>query len=145
MSPDGSKPTAMKPYYDVVSWVVTQLIMSFTVAPFVLLSFSGTIAVWSRVYFYGIVSVASATAFFASPARAYLSAKQKKRSRPALARTVSADTPVLGLPNDLEKEVDDAIKEISEEIEEMRRNGATKSMPSAPELRAMVEEKLRKD
>ncbi|GAM40820.1 membrane bound O-acyltransferase [Talaromyces pinophilus] len=145
LSPDGSKPTALKPYYDVVSWFVTQLIMSFTVAPFVLLSFKGTIAVWGHVYFYGIVSVAAATAFFASPARAYLSSQQKKRSRPALARTVSGDTPVLGLPNDLEKEVDDAIKEISEEIEEMRKNGATASMPSAQELRALVEEKLRKD
>lgn len=145
MSPDGSKPTAMKPYYDVASWFVTQLIMSFTVAPFVLLSFSGTITVWSHVYFYGIVSVASATAFFASPARAYLNAQQKKRSRPALVRTVSADAPVLGLPSDLEKEVDDAIKEISEEIEELRKNGATASMPSAPELRAMIEEKLRKN
>lgn len=119
--------------------------MTFTVAPFVLLSFKGTIAVWGHVYFYGIVSVAAATAFFASPARAYLSAKQKKRSRPALTRTVSADAPVLGLPNDLEKEVDDAIKEISEDIEEMRKNGATASMPSAQELRALVEEKLRKD
>jgi lysophospholipid acyltransferase len=142
LSPDGSKPTSSKRYYDFASWVVTQLIMSFTVAPFVILSFSDTIALWGHVYFYGIVSVASAVAFFASPAKGYLIAQQKKRSRPALVRTVSAETPVLGLPNDLEKEVDDAIKEISEEIEEMRKNGSKVSMPSPQELRALVEEKL---
>lgn len=134
----------MKPYYDVASWFVTQLIMSFTVAPFVLLSFNGTISVWRHVYFYGVVGVASAMAFFASPARGYLIAQQKKRSRPALARTVSADAPVLGLPNDLEKDVDDAIKEISEEIQEMCKHGATASIPSAQEARALVEEKLGK-
>lgn len=57
----------------------------------------------------------------------------------------SADTPVLGLPNDLEEEIDDAIKEISEEIEERRKNGITTSMPSAREIRALLEEKLHKN
>ncbi|EED12495.1 MBOAT family protein, putative [Talaromyces stipitatus ATCC 10500] len=144
LSPDGSKPTAAKPYYDVASWVITQLIMSFTVAPFVLLSFSGTIAVWGHVYFYGIVGVASAMVFFSSPAKGYLIAQQKKRSRPGIARKVSVEAPVLGLPSDLEQEVEDAIKEISAEIEEMRKNGAITSMPTPQELRALVEEKLKR-
>ncbi|OKL56767.1 hypothetical protein UA08_07921 [Talaromyces atroroseus] len=142
LSPDGSKPTALKRYYDLASWFATQLIMSFTVAPFVILSFSDTIALWRHVYFYGVLAVASAVAFFVSPAKGYLIAQQKKRSRPALARTVSAENPVLGLPNDLEKEVDNAIKEISEDIEEMRKNGSKVSMPSPQELRGLVEEKL---
>lgn len=113
--------------------------MSFTVAPFIILSFSDTFKAWSQVYFYGFVAVAASMAVFASPVKGYLIKTLKKRNRPPpMARAVSADPPMLGLPGDPEKEVEGAIKEIAEEIEEMRKNGLP--IPTGPELRALIEQ-----
>lgn len=113
--------------------------MSFTVAPFIILSFSDTLKAWSRVYFYGFVAVASSMAVFSSPVKGYLIKALKKRNRPPpMVRAVSADPPMLGLPGDPEKEVEGAVKEMMEEIEEMRKNGV--SIPTGPELRALIEQ-----
>jgi lysophospholipid acyltransferase len=121
-----------KKYYDVASWITTQLTFSFAAAPFLILSFSGSLMVWSRVYFYAIIGTAALTAFFASPARGYLKKEIEKRNAKAgvvagaaaakagegkLSRSTSSDslasrTPVMGMPQDLEKEFDDAMSEI---------------------------------
>ncbi|CRG88775.1 lysophospholipid acyltransferase [Talaromyces islandicus] len=143
LTPDGTKPTAAKRYYDVASWLATQSVMSFTVAPFIILSFSDTLKAWGRVYFYGFVAVASSMAVFASPAKGYLIKTLKKRNRPPpMARAVSAEPPMLGLPGDPEKEVEGAVKEIMDEIEEMRKKGI--SIPTGPELRALIEQNTAK-
>jgi lysophospholipid acyltransferase len=101
--------------------------------------------IWGRVYFYGIVAVASAMAFFASPAKGYLMARVKKRSRPNMHRVQSADSlagPLLGLPNDPEREAENAAREIREEIEDLRKRGVSVSMPTAQEFSELVEQKL---
>lgn len=67
LTPDGSKPTPYKRYYDILSWLATQLTLAFTTLPFVLLSFGDSMTAWSHVYFYGIVVTFSSIVFFASP------------------------------------------------------------------------------
>lgn len=106
-------------------------------APFLILSFSGSIKAWSRVYFYAIVGTAASMAFFASPAKKYLKSKLDERAARAgvvkkdeprkagemhrSASTESLREPLLGISSDPQQELDDAINEIREEIEEKRR------------------------
>ncbi|KAJ5552859.1 hypothetical protein N7513_004517 [Penicillium frequentans] len=147
LTPDGSKPMPSKRYYDLASWAATQLTLGFTVMPFVLLSFSDSMAVWSRVYFYGIVwTMASLVAFASfSPIRAALVSRLKRRNRPHMMRTVSQETvrpPTLGLPNDPERDFDEAVQEIMTEIESRRRRGSVVTMPSGEELKIAVEQKI---
>lgn len=126
-----------KRYYDLFSWLATQATFSFVAAPFLILSFSGSIKAWSRVYFYAIVGTAASMAFFASPAKKYLKSKLDERAARAgvvkkdeprkagemhrSASTESLREPLLGISSDPQQELDDAINEIREEIEEKRR------------------------
>ncbi|PYI10851.1 MBOAT family protein [Aspergillus sclerotiicarbonarius CBS 121057] len=145
LTPDGSKPTPYKRYYDVVSWVTTQLTMSFTVMPFIFLSFSTSIGVWRNVYFYGIVGNILSLAFFASPAKGILIQKLKSRNRPHVTRSISSDAlqqPTLGLPSDAVQAFDEAVQEIRSEIESRRRRGSVVTMPTGEELKAVVESKI---
>ncbi|KAI9934132.1 hypothetical protein ASPWEDRAFT_36151 [Aspergillus wentii DTO 134E9] len=143
LSPDGTKFTPYKQYYDIFSWLVTQLTMSFAVLPFILLSFNTSMGVWSGVYFYGIIGNLLSIVFFASPAKAYLTKKLKARNRPHPTRTVSADRPpTLGLPNDPAREFDEAVQEIKAEIDARTRRGSVVSMPTGEELKAAVEQKI---
>lgn len=146
LTPDGSKPTPYKRYYDIISWLATQIILAFTVLPFVLLSFSDSMTVWSHVYYYGIVGTFSSIAFFASPAKAYLVKQVKRRSsRPHMARSVSNESippTTLGLPNDPERDFDEAVQEIKSEIESRRRRGSVVAMPTGEELKIAVEQKI---
>jgi lysophospholipid acyltransferase len=41
-----------------MEWLATQLTLSFTVIPFIILNFDGSFTVWSRVYFYGCLVLA---------------------------------------------------------------------------------------
>lgn len=89
LAADGSgKPTPHKRYYDVASYLATQLAFSFTVMPFVLLSFSASATAWARVYIYCIVGVAASMAFFASPGKAWL--KQQLAARMKAARSAAS-------------------------------------------------------
>ncbi|KAK4157882.1 MBOAT, membrane-bound O-acyltransferase family-domain-containing protein, partial [Chaetomidium leptoderma] len=115
-----------KKFYDVASWLTTQLTFSFAAAPFLILSFSDSVLAWSRVYFYAVIGTAALTVFFASPAKGYLKKEIEKRNAKAgavngdggkLSRSTSSDslasrTPVMGITQDLEKEFDDAMSEI---------------------------------
>ncbi|KAH8431261.1 lysophospholipid acyltransferase [Aspergillus melleus] len=145
LSPDGQKPGPYKRYYDILSWLVTQVTLSFTVMPFIFLSFKTSIDVWRSVYFYGILSNAASLAFFASPAKGYLIRKLKVRNKPQMTRTSSTESmhqPTLGLPSDAIQEFDDAVQEIRSEIEARRRRGSTVNMPIGEELKAAVESKI---
>ncbi|PYH98890.1 MBOAT family protein [Aspergillus ellipticus CBS 707.79] len=145
LTPDGSKPTPYKRYYDIASWLVTQITLSFTVMPFIFLSFGSSINVWRTVYFYGIVGNVLALAFFASPAKGMLTQKLKSRNRPHITRTTSSDAlqqPTLGLPSDAVQAFDEAVQEIKAEIEARRRRGSVVTMPTGEELKAAVEDKI---
>ncbi|KAF7162250.1 hypothetical protein CNMCM5623_007645 [Aspergillus felis] len=145
LTPDGAKPLPTKRYYDIFSWLATQLTMSFVVMPFIFLSFSSSIQVWRSVYFYGVVGNILSIIFFGSPAKGYLVRSLKKRNRPHIPRTVSMESiqqPTLGLPNDPAREIDDAVQEIKAELEARRRHGSVVGMPTGEELKAAVEDKL---
>ncbi|KAJ5092296.1 Lysophospholipid acyltransferase [Penicillium alfredii] len=144
-TPDGTRPMPNKRYYDILSWLATQLTLSFTVLPFILLSFGDSITGWSRVYFYGIVGTAVSLAVFASPAKAYLISQLKRRNRPHVPRTVSQESvrpPTLGLPNDPERDFDEAVQEMMSEIESRRRRGSAVTMPTGEELKIAVEQRI---
>jgi lysophospholipid acyltransferase len=145
LTPDGSNPTAYKRYYDIASYLATQLTLSFTVMPFIFLSFGDSIAVWRSVYFYGIIGNIASLAFFASAAKGLLVKKLKARNKPHVPRTVSSENmrqPTLGLPNDAIQEFDDAVQEIRAEIESRERRGSLVNMPTGDELKAAVENKI---
>ena len=143
MTPDGQRPTPYKRYYDIACYVATQTVFSFTVAPFVLLELNASLLVWRRVYFYAIVLVGASMAFFASPAKPLLAQKLKARGRPPMPRTESYDTkPILGMPTDPEIEIQDAIREIKQEVEARRRQGSTVAMPAGDDLTNAVLSKV---
>ncbi len=127
-------PLPSKRYYDMLSFLATQLVFSFTVTPFVLLTFKDSFLAWSRVYFYAIIGVAASMAFFASPARPALRQMIDERARRAgvaaagtrpdgLHRTASTDSvggePVLGVSSDPQKEIDDIVRELREFRDQM--------------------------
>jgi len=127
LDPKTSKPTSYKIYYDILSYLITQITFSFTVAPFVLLTLPASFLVWARVYFYGAISTLLATAFFASPAKGYLVKTLSKRAgTPTLNRTISQDSlsskePVLGLPAEPQKDLNEFVDEVRKEIEARQR------------------------
>ncbi|KAL8952562.1 MAG: hypothetical protein Q9222_001516, partial [Ikaeria aurantiellina] len=162
LTPDGQRPTKNKVYYDILSFLVTQAAFCFTTAPFVLLSLSSSLLVWSRVYFYAVLGTAASMAFFASPAKAWLIKQSNARARNAQAQKQQhvqaqeqqqqrasyqdqgVEHPLMGLPSDPAKELDEAVREIKEEVEARRRKGSVVSMPTGQSLRAAVEDKLGK-
>jgi lysophospholipid acyltransferase len=125
LDPKTSQPTSYKIYYDIASYVTTQLAFTFATAPFVLLTLSSSFLVWSRVYFYAIIGTGLATAFFASPAKAYLIKKASQRAgapRNKLSRTASQESvtgkePILGLPPNPEGDFEEIIQEVRAEFE----------------------------
>lgn len=74
-----------KRYYDIFSYIATQLGFSFTVAPFILLSFRNSYICWQRVYFYCIIGVAASLAAFAdgSPVKVWLKKRVAAQNKAA--------------------------------------------------------------
>lgn len=145
-TPDGSKPTKYKPYYDVFTWLVTQLAFSFTTTPFILLTIHDSVLVWARVYFYCIIGVAALNIFLLTPGKTWLAKKVKARStRPDLKRNESQESlqgATLGVPVDPGKEYDEMVDEIVEEVKRRREKGVAVGGPEGLELRKLVEETL---
>ncbi len=118
-------------YYDIFSYIVTQLAFSFVTAPFVLLTLPASFLVWSRVYFYAAIGTALSTAFFASPAKGYLIQKLKQRAgnatqtlkRKESQESLASREPVLGLPPDPQVEFEEMVSEVKAEIEARQRKG----------------------
>jgi lysophospholipid acyltransferase len=168
LTPDGKNPLPSKKVYDIITTVITQVIFAYTVAPFILLGFSDTFKVWSRVYFYTLISVAASFAVFSRnlPFRKQLMQMQAARAPPAsaahvddsaiekaareeinrkkLARTTSQDSvasrkmPLHGIADDPEAEVDEIVREVKAEIEERRRRGSISF-----DVKKAVQEKLK--
>ncbi|KAI5305928.1 vacuolar protein sorting-associated protein 45 [Ascosphaera pollenicola] len=116
-------PTAKKPMYDFISWVVTQLTLSFCVAPFVTLRFGPSLLVWSRLYFYGVIGVIGSLIFFSAGGRTLLKEQLNQRTVRKLRQQEKQmgdnpvpDEPILGLPGDVERDINEAMQEFSEEI-----------------------------
>ncbi|KAK0646045.1 MBOAT, membrane-bound O-acyltransferase family-domain-containing protein [Cercophora newfieldiana] len=151
LDPKTQAPLPSKKYYDFFSWLTTQLAFSFATVPFLVLSFSGSLAAWSRLYFYAVVGTVISMAFFASPAKPALRRALEQRAAKAgvvanpektasgtsarhpLVRTASQDSlsrePLLGLSSDPERDVDEALSEIKAEMEaRARRASASKPL-----------------
>jgi lysophospholipid acyltransferase len=107
--------------------------------PFILLHIQPVFQVWSSVYYYEIILSLGSMAFFASPAKAFLSKRVKALSRPGVQR-IKSDGPdvMLGVPGDPEKEITDISTEIKAEIERRKTQGL-----SVPDVKTLVNEKLR--
>jgi lysophospholipid acyltransferase len=169
MTPDGKSPLPTKIYYDVLTWILTQVIFAYTVAPFVLLGISDTFTVWVRVYLYTFVALGASYALFSRklPFRRQLMQRQAARMpsvdpatinetaiekaareevmKETLARTNSHDSvasrklPLLGIADDPEAEIDEIVREVKAEIEERRRRG---SLMQGFDVKKAVHEKL---
>ncbi|KAL9129853.1 MAG: hypothetical protein Q9217_001808 [Psora testacea] len=151
LTPDGQRPTAYKPYYDIISYLATQTAFCFTTAPFVLLTLPASLLVWSRVYFYTILGAVASMAFFASPAKAWLIKRLRARNEGATpaqkkGRAIENERehPLMGLPSDPVGDIEEAVKEIKDEVENRRKNGSRVSMPTGVEMQKAVEEKMGK-
>ncbi|KAF2181710.1 MBOAT family protein-like protein [Zopfia rhizophila CBS 207.26] len=159
-------PLPTKRYYDIFTTFLTQTAFAFTVAPFIFLSFSGSILVWARVYFYTLIGVGASFALFSRslPFRKKLQKmqadrtaapsteteiekvareEQEKERREKLLRRGSSDgakrAPTLGIAEDPEAEIDEIVAEVKREIEERKRRG---SLVQGFDVRKAVEEKL---
>ncbi|GAB0135384.1 hypothetical protein EsDP_00003724 [Epichloe bromicola] len=114
-----------KKYYDIASFLLTQLTFSFATTPFLLLTFSDAMRAWSRVYFYGAAWTVLCLIFFASPGKMALKAELEKRQGRAgakLVRSISTDSltgkePILGISKDLERDVAEAVEELRAGVE----------------------------
>ena len=146
MTPDGKKPTEYKRYYDIFTWLVTQLAFSFTTAPFILLSIHASMLAWARVYFYCIIGVTLCSVFLVTPGKTYLQQRVKARtsSRPDLRRNESQESlqgATLGVPSEPGQEWDELVDEVMVEVKKRR---GSRAGPEGLELRKMVEETLHK-
>ena len=156
LHPTTQQPLPSKRYYDLASWLTTQLTFSFAAAPFMLLGFNDSLIAWKRVYFYAIVGTFSLLAMFMTPGvkkslrkalekrqRAFAipagekkeeeeKKKEKKGGEDMVRSPSSSDEnggPVgLGVSDDIERDLDEAVGELKAEVESavrQRRTGAT--------------------
>lgn len=150
LTPDGLRPTPYKRYYDILSYVTTQVAFCFTTAPFVLLTLPDSLLVWARVYFYAIIGVGASMAFFASPAKQWLDQHLRARHHPIPPIPHSAsqdalDGALMGLPSDPGRDFDEAMQEVRDEVEARRRKGTHVAMPRGDQLTSAVAHKLGKE
>lgn len=91
-------------------------------------------------------------ALFASPAKRYLIRKLHARNQPVLQRAAARygdyrdgeEHPLMGLPSDPGRDVDEAVREIREEVEARRGKGKAGRVSTEVEMKAAVEDKLGK-
>jgi lysophospholipid acyltransferase len=139
LTPEG-KPLARKMYYDVFTWIITQVSFAFVVLPFMLLQIRPVLQVWSSVYYFEIILSIGGMALFASPVKGILAKKVKAmQPRPGMERVKSEGGPdvMLGVPADPEKELQDISAEIKAEIDRRKSQG----LP-VPDVRVLVNQKL---
>lgn len=138
LAADGQTPSPYKRVYDVFGTVATQLGFSYIVAPFLVLSLSGSIKVWARVGFYGHVAILLAMAFFHSPAKPWLVKKQRERVGRVARKSASMDglnrtdsSGPLGLLEDPQMDLEEMRGEIVKAVEARRRNSVLASAAHA--------------
>lgn len=84
-------------------------------------------------------------AIFASPAKPWLIKKLRERNQNALQPNEKAEHPLMGLPSDPAGDINEAVREIKEEVEARRMRGQSISMPIGEDMKAAVEQKLGKE
>ncbi|KAK3066084.1 Lysophospholipid acyltransferase, partial [Teratosphaeriaceae sp. CCFEE 6253] len=157
LHPTTGAPLPRKRYYDLATWLITQLTFSFCTTPFILLSIHDSLAVWGRVYFYCPVGVALCSLFLASPGKTWLAKKAKAHMQQpgkaegakvgGLGRADSMDSlahqagGTLGVPSEPGREFDELVEEIVEEVR--LRRGSRGVGVEGGELRRRVEGMLR--
>ncbi|KAB2575831.1 putative mboat family protein [Lasiodiplodia theobromae] len=102
LAPDGQRPLPTKIYYDIFTWLVTQLAFSYTVIPFITLELAPSLLIWRRVYFFTIVGVIVSLAFLASPGKKMLQKKVAQRSgaaKPAAVKDTATSTATAQKPS----------------------------------------------
>jgi len=92
---DGKSPLPTKKYYDLFTTVLTQLVFSFVVTPFILLGFSDTIKVWARVYFYTLIGVGASFALFSRSLPFRRQIVQLQSARVSAAAPSTVDGPLI--------------------------------------------------
>lgn len=121
--------------------MITQSAFAFAVVPFIVLYLDASFLIWSRVYFYCIIGVVASVSFLSSPAKGILVKRLKAYQKPGLHRTDSRESlqraPTLGVPDDPEREIDEIIKEVKQEIERRRREGV-----KIEDVKEVIREKL---
>jgi lysophospholipid acyltransferase len=169
LTADGKGDLPSKKYYDVFTAILTQATFAFTVAPFILLDFSDTVKVWSRVYFYVLLGVAASFALFSRslPFRKQLVQRQAVRVAPVAAAELDASSvekvareemdrisrvnsgastasswkaPTLGISDDPEAEIAEIIAGVNKEIADRRRRG---SMLQGFNVKQAVQQKMK--
>ena len=90
------------------------------------------------------MGVIASIGFFASPAKPWLLQKLRTRNQNALQLNEKAEHPLMGLPSDPAGDIDEAVREIREEVELRRGRGASISMPTRGDMKAAIETKLDK-
>ncbi|CAL3965957.1 unnamed protein product [Diplocarpon coronariae] len=139
LDPKTTQPTPMKIYYDICSYLITQLTFSFITAPFVLLTLRESLLVWARVYFYAVIGTALATAFFASPAKAFLIKKLNRHSgnteslkRAHSQESLASKEPILGLPSEPQQDLEELVFEVKSEMQARQVRGSVKRAATVP-------------
>ncbi|KAJ4304424.1 Lysophospholipid acyltransferase [Collariella sp. IMI 366227] len=131
LDPKTGAPLPSKKFYDIASWLTTQLTFSFAVVPFLVLGFSDSLLAWSRLYFYAVIGTFSLLAFFASPAQGMVKRELQKRDAkagvvskgkgdgkgPKIPKSPSTDSlvagePIMGITPDLDVEFDEAMRSL---------------------------------
>ncbi|KAJ6264802.1 lysophospholipid acyltransferase [Drechslerella dactyloides] len=128
MSPDGTKPTEYKKYYDIFGTTLTALALAYMSAPFVVLEFGNSIMLWGRLYFYLHIGMVGLYVIFKSPTVNLIKAELKKRSsvvpqKPTRDQARNEALP-FGIPDEdvVVADLQDAIEEI-QELKERRLAG----------------------
>lgn len=155
MTPDGARPLPRKRYYDLATWVITQLAFCFCTSPFILLNIHDSMLAWARVYFYAIIGVIISSLFLLTPGKAYLQKQVKiyqgakpgvggrpvgmERAHSMTTEEVQRET-LLGIPTEPGREWDELVDEVTAEM--LKRRGDKKG-PEGIELRDMVERQMK--
>lgn len=74
------KPTGYKIYYDIFSWFVTQVTMSFVTVPFLILFLGPSLLVWSRMWFYCVIGTVAGMVIMRLPLTKKLQGKAALRA-----------------------------------------------------------------
>lgn len=117
MLSDGITPGPYKPYYDITTYLVTQIGFGYIVQPFVLLEFGASIKIWSTVYFYGHIGIALVILLFQGP--------YKKQVQ----NYIKSLHPVPLTPSEKIKINSERLREIKMEIEALASNQPTLGVP----------------
>lgn len=126
--------SSKKKYYDLASYLVTQITFSFATTPFLTLTLRGSLQAWSSLYFYGLIWTLGALAFFSSPGLLIIKKQLEKRQgrhRAQLQRSISTESisgmePILGISKDPSGDINEAVEELKAEIQAKRKDIAKK-------------------